>query len=53
MDLLLGRNIQVEQGGEEISGRARGVDQNGGLLLETSPSVVQVFHSGEVRVHHG
>lgn len=53
MDLLLGRNILVEQGDEEISGRARGVDKNGGLLLETSPSVVQVFHSGEVRVHHG
>ena len=53
MDLLLGRNILVEQGDKEISGRARGVDQNGGLLLETSPSVVQVFHSGEVRVHHG
>jgi len=53
MDLLLGRNILVEQGDKEISGRARGVDQNGGLLLETSPSVIQVFHSGEVRVHHG
>lgn len=53
LDLLHGRNIRVEQGNREIAGRARGVDHDGGLLLETSPSVVRVFHSGEVSVHHG
>lgn len=53
LDLLQGRKIRVEQGGREFSGRARGVDQDGGLLLETSPSRTRVFHSGEVSVHHG
>jgi BirA family biotin operon repressor/biotin-[acetyl-CoA-carboxylase] ligase len=53
LDLLHGREICVEQGGREFSGRARGVDQDGGLLLETAPSMTRVFHSGEVSVHHG
>lgn len=52
LDLLQGRKIVVEQGQERISGRARGVDQNGGLLLETATSGIKAFHSGEVSVHH-
>ena len=52
LDLLNGRDIVLEQRGQQISGTARGVDHNGGLLLETAPGAVQVFHSGEVSVHY-
>ena len=53
LDLLQGRKILLEQNGRQISGEACGVDQNGGLLLETVASGVQVFHSGEVSVRYG
>ena len=52
LDLLKGRDIVLVQRGQQIPGKARGVDQNGGLLLETAPGAVQVFHSGEVSVHY-
>jgi len=53
LDLLRGGKIMLEKDGTEIPGVARGVDENGGLLLETASSGMQVFHSGEVSVHRG
>jgi len=52
LDLLQGRKILLEHSGQQIAGKAQGVDRNGGLLLETVASGVQVFHSGEVSVHY-
>jgi len=52
LDLLRGRTIWLEHNGVQISGEAQGVDASGGLLLKTLSSGVQVFHSGEVSVHH-
>jgi BirA family biotin operon repressor/biotin-[acetyl-CoA-carboxylase] ligase len=51
LDLLQGNSIRLEHNGEQLAGVARGVDQNGGLLLETAAKGVQVFHSGEVSIH--
>ena len=53
LDLLQGRKILLEHSGQQIAGKAQGVDRNGGLLLETVSSGFQVFHSGEVSVHYG
>jgi BirA family biotin operon repressor/biotin-[acetyl-CoA-carboxylase] ligase len=51
-DLLQGRKITLEFNGQQISGEARGVDNNGGLLLKTGLADIQVFHAGEVSVHY-
>jgi len=53
LDLLQGRSIQLEHNGKILAGLAHGVDKNGGLLLETPQSGIQVFHSGEVSIHRG
>lgn len=50
LDLLQGKKIVLEQNGQPLSGVVRGVDKNGGLLLETETSTIQVIHSGEVRI---
>ena len=56
LDLLDGREVLIQQNETNTTGIARGVDADGGLVLEIknpggSP-VRQVFHAGEVRVHH-
>jgi len=51
LDLLQGKRIQLEHNGQILAGVAHGVDKNGGLLLETATSGIQVFHSGEVSIH--
>jgi len=51
LDLLQGNIIRLQHKQEQLIGLARGVDQNGGLLLETEERGVQVFHSGEVSIH--
>jgi BirA family biotin operon repressor/biotin-[acetyl-CoA-carboxylase] ligase len=51
LDLLQGKRIQLEHNGQILAGVAHGVDKNGGLLLETATSGIQVFHSGEVSTH--
>jgi len=53
LDLLQGKKIQLEHNGKILAGVAHGVDKNGGLLLETPQSGIQVFHSGEVSIHRG
>jgi len=51
LDLLQAKRIQLEHNGQILTGVAHGVDKNGGLLLETATSGIQVFHSGEVSIH--
>jgi len=56
LDLLDGREVLIQQNETNTTGIARGVDADGGLVLEIknpggSP-VRQVFHAGEVSVHH-
>ena len=53
LDLLQGKRIQLEHNGQILVGVAHGVDKNGGLLLDTGESGIQVFHSGEVSIHRG
>ena len=53
LDLLAGEEVELEHNGRTLSGRARGVDENGGLVLETRESRIRVFHSGEVSIHRG
>jgi len=48
-DALQGREVRVENAGEECRGRASGIDSHGALLVET-PTGVQRFVSGEVSV---
>jgi BirA family biotin operon repressor/biotin-[acetyl-CoA-carboxylase] ligase len=52
-DLLLKKEIRLEQDGQYQEGVARGVDANGGLILETANEGRRVFHSGEVSVQYG
>jgi BirA family biotin operon repressor/biotin-[acetyl-CoA-carboxylase] ligase len=57
LDLLEGQQVLIQHNGTHTTGMARGVDADGGLVLETKKPgeglVRQVFHAGEVRVHHG
>jgi len=53
LDILEGSRIELEHNGGTLAGVARGVDQNGGLLLETENSVIRAYHSGEVSSYHG
>jgi len=55
LDLLVGKEVLLQQNGAIISGVARGIDADGGLLLEMEEpggkTVRQAFHAGEVSVH--
>lgn len=52
LDTLNGRKVRLEHAGEFITGTARGIDELGGLLLETDVGEVKAYHSGEASVHH-
>lgn len=49
-DCLLGRTVQVRQGGTLLSGTATGVDESGRLLMRTSDGEQMAFHSGEAKL---
>ena len=51
-DALLGREIELEQGGHRIAGRADGVLPDGALRLQTPQGVVPVY-SGEAHIGSG
>jgi BirA family biotin operon repressor/biotin-[acetyl-CoA-carboxylase] ligase len=53
LDLLKGNRIQLDHNGQTLAGVARGVDQDGGLVLEMEGTGTRVFHSGEVSTHRG
>jgi BirA family biotin operon repressor/biotin-[acetyl-CoA-carboxylase] ligase len=48
-DVLIDRDVRIENAGEVTRGIARGVDAHGALLVET-PGGVRRFISGEVTV---
>jgi len=50
-DALIGRPVRVLQGGQHLDGLARGVDDDGALMLETD-GVRRRILSGEVSVRH-
>jgi BirA family biotin operon repressor/biotin-[acetyl-CoA-carboxylase] ligase len=56
LDLLDGKEVQIQHDGTHINGIARGIDADGGLVLEIDnpggKPVRQIFHAGEVSVHH-
>lgn len=56
LDLLDGKEVQIQHNGTHINGIARGIDADGGLVLETKNAggslIRQIFHAGEVRVNH-
>lgn len=52
LDILNGSKVQLEHAGEFIDGTARGIDELGGLLLETADRKVKAYHSGEASVRH-
>jgi biotin-(acetyl-CoA carboxylase) ligase len=39
-------------GNEALRGVARGIDEEGGLLIETADSGLRACHAGEVTLHH-
>ena len=49
-DLLAGQNITIEQGPQIEEGVARGIDDEGRLLLET-PTDMKLIHAGDVHLH--
>ena len=55
LDLLAGKEVLLQQNGASISGVARGIDADGGLVLERlepgGNKVRQAFHAGEVSVY--
>ena len=46
-DANLDRVVQVEQGGRITTGLARGIDESGALMIETSLGVERIY-SGDV-----
>lgn len=52
LDVLNGCEVQLEHAGTVIKGTAKGIDDIGGLLLETDTGQLRAFHSGEASVRH-
>ncbi len=48
-DLLADQPVQIEQGGKRYTGRAAGLDQDGGFVLDTGNGVM-TFHSSEASI---
>lgn len=52
LDLLPGRRVELEEGGVRRVGTARGVDENGSLLLDIAGTGLTPFHAGDVSLRH-
>lgn len=52
-DTLRGNEVELKIGSEVLRGVARGIDEEGGLLVETVDSGLRACHAGEVTLHHG
>jgi BirA family biotin operon repressor/biotin-[acetyl-CoA-carboxylase] ligase len=54
MDLLEGRRVSIQNNGKSTTGVARGIDTDGGLILEIAShqgtADRQVFHAGEAHI---
>jgi BirA family biotin operon repressor/biotin-[acetyl-CoA-carboxylase] ligase len=53
LDCLLGREVVLERGGQRFSGRARGIDPQGNLVLEDRSGNRRSFAAGEVHLLSG
>jgi len=54
LDCLLGRDICVQQGGGIYRGRAVGIDDSGGLILQNADGDTVTFSGGQVHIlEHG
>lgn len=51
-DQLLGRRVVLENARERVAGIARGLDSEGGLLIEMPDGEMSAWQSGEVSVRH-
>ncbi|MBT8063459.1 MAG: biotin--[acetyl-CoA-carboxylase] ligase [Xanthomonadales bacterium] len=51
-DLLRGRPVQLRIGRDRVAGTARGISDDGGLLIESANGDLRAFHSGEASVRH-
>jgi BirA family biotin operon repressor/biotin-[acetyl-CoA-carboxylase] ligase len=52
-DTLRGNEVELEIGNEALRGVARGIDEQGGLLVETADSGLRACHAGEVTLQRG
>jgi BirA family transcriptional regulator, biotin operon repressor / biotin---[acetyl-CoA-carboxylase] ligase len=50
LDCLLGREIVLRSGGQQFQGRAAGIDERGGLLLENPRGETTAFSVGDVHI---
>jgi BirA family biotin operon repressor/biotin-[acetyl-CoA-carboxylase] ligase len=50
-DYLANKNITINQGGEFLSGVARGIDRTGLLLLEQPDGIIHPIASGDASLH--
>lgn len=50
MLFMLDQPVEVQQGGRVFDAVARGVDENGALLVETADGRTQALNAGEVRI---
>ena len=51
-DLLKGKRISVDQGGQSLTGMADGIDAEGALRVVTAGGGRSTIHAGEVSVRH-
>lgn len=49
-DLLSNKRISAVFGNTQIVGTARGIDENGNLLIEISPGTITAFSAGDIRI---
>jgi BirA family biotin operon repressor/biotin-[acetyl-CoA-carboxylase] ligase len=47
-DVLRGQSVNVTQGSRTITGTAAGIDDEGSLIVQTSPGMTERFRAGEV-----
>jgi BirA family biotin operon repressor/biotin-[acetyl-CoA-carboxylase] ligase len=45
---ILGKNVSIDQNGEKIEGKAKGLDSSGGLILERTDGKIVYIYSGEI-----
>ncbi len=50
-DYLFGKEISLNYYGENLKGKARGIDERGRLLLETEKGAIERVSSGEASLH--
>jgi len=52
-DLLLGRDLVIEQGARRLVGRADGIEPGGALRLKQDNGEIQIVHAGDAHLRSG